>query len=314
MSVAGAERKSTPFGWRGACIVGVPRSGTTLLRALLDGHPDLLVLPWESHAVNWAAAGDPAGACLATTRYGRDLEPPELAVLERVLREHLEGPTTPGRALEALATAWAAVVDAAPEVAEPVVSRPRCWVDKTPKHLAIAESLAAELTPAPPFVCLLRDPRSVLASRITRWQKGSEREVRRFVRHWAVSDARCQQLAARHPGFLNLRYEDLVTDPRTSMELVTRHFELTWNDALLQPSSRGRPWVGRSGYQGVSTDSLERWRDVLTPEQIAWVERPLGTRMQSWGYALSTEDSPRRRLWFEMRVQIDLLRKGRANR
>ena len=45
---------------RAAFLVGVPRSGTTLLLRLLDGHPDLLVLPHESHAADWHGAPDPA--------------------------------------------------------------------------------------------------------------------------------------------------------------------------------------------------------------------------------------------------------------
>ena len=49
-------------------IVGHPRSGTSLLLALLDGHPDLLVLPFETHLFDWARSRDPVTAVLARTR------------------------------------------------------------------------------------------------------------------------------------------------------------------------------------------------------------------------------------------------------
>jgi len=36
-----------------AFICGAPRSGTTLLANLLDGHPDIFMLPWETHILQY---------------------------------------------------------------------------------------------------------------------------------------------------------------------------------------------------------------------------------------------------------------------
>jgi len=43
-----------PFEQRAAFIAGQAKSGTTLLIALLDSHPELLVLPEETHDVSFA--------------------------------------------------------------------------------------------------------------------------------------------------------------------------------------------------------------------------------------------------------------------
>jgi len=199
---------------RGAFVVGLARSGTSLLKSLLDGHPEVWAPPGESMAADWCAAPDPAAACLQA---GRDLRlveraTPEYEAFSRVLRATLDGPTDPTGGVLAWITAAAEVAPPAPKA--------RVWVEKTPKHLRSVPILLDRLGPATRVVCVVRDPRAVLASHRQRWGAADPLDARGLAKRWALADALAAELDARHPEVLPVRYEDLVADPQSAMRRV----------------------------------------------------------------------------------------------
>lgn len=256
-------------------IVGTPRSGTTLLRNLLDGHPELFVTPAETFTVDWCGASDGIEQFFAKTKYetllAEDAE--ARATLEAELRRRLPAPIEATRAIPEVVAAIAAAYGR---------SGFDRWIEKTPKHhLIIGEILAAHGDDLR-VIWVVRDPRAVLASQQRRWGK---RRLWSFLRRWAIAD----ELAARvesDPRVRVLRYEDLVTDTEAVMRDVAGHLGIAWDERLLATTRAGEPWTAMSGYQRVSTDSLARYRDDLPRATLALVEAVLGRRMQRRGYAL----------------------------
>jgi len=269
---------------RGAFITGLPRSGTSLLVSLLDGHPDVMRLPVETHVVSWHAEPDPVTTLLQTTRFGALFAPgtEERTVLEAELRARLPGPADVRTALLALLEACALARPHGPA---------QLWLEKTPKHVRSLPVLLAAFGPATRAVILLRDPRATFASHKARWGRAGARSARRFAHRWAEVDALARRLTAERADVLVLRYEDLVADTEASMRTLAAHVGIAFESALLQPTRRGQKWAGNSSYaesrQGVSGASLERWRQSLTPEEIATLEQALGPRLAERGYAPS---------------------------
>lgn len=267
---------------RGALVVGLARSGTSLLKALLDGHPEVWAPPGESWAVEWCGAADPASACLAADRDLKLVQPdtPEYERFARALHASLDGPVDPARAVRA----WMA---AAAEV-DPPRPAARVWVEKTPKHLRWVPVLLGGLGPDARVICVVRDPRASFASFRKRWSNTTPVDAPRMARRWALADALADDLAARHPEVLVVRYEDLVCHPTVVMQRVARHLSVAWDEILAVPTRGGRPWAGNSsfgeGHRGVSRASLRRWKDALEPSLVAELERLLGPRMARRGY------------------------------
>lgn len=275
----------TPLG-PATFIVGHPRSGTSLLRALLDGHPDLTVLPFETHLLDWTAAPDPVRGVLDRTkllstlqahRPGRSREEVEAA-----LRDAFAGARSARDLLMGLVKGWATLIDGDPG---------RRWVEKTPRHLYEMELFLRWFGPGTRFLVLRRDPRDVIASQLAQ-------DPRRGLFSQALT---CRVAEAAEAAWLGsaqahfVRYEDLVERPHEVMGTVCRFLGLEPHPVVTEPTVMGDAYRGNSRFgdtmEGVSRAATGRYRTALTEGQIAAVEAWLAGTLRRGGWA-----APRRRV------------------
>lgn len=279
-------------GLRGCFVVGIARSGTSLLKALFDGHPELYVPPAESLAVKWCADSDPVASFWRQTKYAERFPPgtDEHERLERGLRARIPGPCDPATAVSGFLATMSALV--------PPPSGATVWVEKTPRHLRVVPHLLEAFGEQTRVVGLVRDPRGVLASQVRRWGRiRTVADARAFARRWAAADALTRHFEAAHPAFLAIRYEDLVADPRPVMQRVARHLGIAFTEGLVQPTRGGRSWSGNSSdgrpHEGVSTRSIDKWAEEIAPEMLDELDRLLAPRMAARGYAVRAPSASR---------------------
>jgi hypothetical protein len=273
-------------------VGGCPRSGTTLLRSLLDNHPGLAVPPETDFVIPlWVRRG----------RF-RDLRDPRAR--RRVAEWIFDTPWRGGRRLRAgLVDRDAAVarVEAAPPTLGSLFAaafavfadahgKPR-WGDKRPGYAVYLDAVFA-LFPDAQFVNLIRDPRAAAASQIRApWYRDGRRlSVQAAAANWGVAVERVDRFAAglRPDQLLDVRYEDLVVNPRGTLAEVCAFAGLepeidamieAPRDAALKPS-----WHERVA-EPISAAPLERWRSELTSRQVALVEHAAGDHLARFGYA-----------------------------
>jgi hypothetical protein len=296
---------------RAAFVVGMKRSGTSLVKALLEGHPQVMALPRETKTFRWREAADPVAAFLERSRFGTLIPPdsPDRARFVGALRERLAGPATAAEAVRAAAEAVAVV--------RPPAETAEVWLEKTPGHLHDLHELLAAFGPETRFVGTIRDPRAQLASR--RLRRKGKRPVAavRFAGKWARDEERLRYLEQTVPALLVVRYEDVVLETRETMARVAEHLGLDWDEGLLTPVRDDGVWRGNSSYRskraGVATDSLERYVDELPEEDIRTLESCLRPRMERRGYAIrsSPPRRPARRLLLESRARWEVWRQRR---
>ena len=291
-------------------VVGAGRSGTTLVRSLLEAHPRLAVTPETHFLAIWgqrAAEGFEAAwaGYLASRRFA------ELDVSPERCRAILE--TSPERtAPAALAAILAAYAEAR--------GRPRVG-EKTPGHWRWAGELL-EWFPGARVVVTRRDPRAVAASKLAapwagRAMRLHDTALRRLTRlHVLAEEARLwlriyDEVAPRllaDPRVRLVTYEGLVADPEGETRGLCDFLDEPFEPAMLAerggqgaPSGRGldpvwAAWRERhhAAARGPVAAAPEKWRRALSRREVAAIEAVAGEAMERLGFALASTPAERR--------------------
>ncbi len=300
----------------GVFVVGFPKSGTSLLRNLLDGHPELAVVPAKEtkHFVDFLPQNahlprveqvdriqrrwltwliNPAGQppfWLLGRPWELEADPYELftSYFYRLADRH------PGQdLLGVFATALAvARLDSGTLAAEP-----RAWVEKSPQHeLRAAEIVAAY--PAARFVHVVRDPRSTVAA-LRRMDMKQDVWAASRELQWSLDAARRNPELLGPDRYLVVRYEDLIAEPRAVLERVAGFLGIAFDERLLVPTTAGQPATANSAWEQrrvrgeIHALSLDSWRGELDGLELALVLARTSARARELGYELPAPSAPR---------------------
>ncbi|HKJ36686.1 MAG TPA: sulfotransferase [Solirubrobacterales bacterium] len=205
-----------------AFVVGVNRSGTTLLRMMLDAHPEL-TMPPETHFVpeliDVAEAGGAKPEDLLAT-ITKQREWGDFGLTEDQLLEAF-GEIEPLNAGDALRAFYSLYAER--------IGKPR-WGEKTPIYVKSIRKINRAL-PEARFCHVIRDGRDVCLSIRDRAVKEHPVDVvaERWVRR--IGQARRQSKHVDH--YMEVRYEQLILDTEPTLRRICEFFELPWNDAVL---------------------------------------------------------------------------------
>jgi hypothetical protein len=246
-------------------VLGVRRSGTTLLRVMLD-RSRLLAVPDESYFVPQLAhrhrgTVDP-DAFLEDVRRLPTIREWRLTAEE--IEARLRSGMTTGEAIGAVFSAYAAR------------DGKERWGDKTPLYMQYLP-LLERLFPAARFVHLVRDGRDAAVSYLAvpegimtaGW--GHPRDAEGFACLWRTEIEDARALGGRvGERYLELRYEDLVSAPESALRRVCDFAGLPYEEAMLD-------YVGRS--DSASKPHQQRLNQAPTPNVRDWrVEMGAGDR------------------------------------
>ena len=204
-------------------IVGVPRSGTTLLRLMLDAHPNLAV-PFETHFIaNFIGGRDTRSLSahafcneIVATPYWKNLGLSATALHAAV---ESQGPFSVADGLRTLYGLYAAQF-----------GKTR-WGDKTPPYLRSMVGLQ-ELLPEAHFIHIVRDGRDTALSLRNLWF-GPGRDVGAAAEFWMTEIANARKQAHQLNHYIELKYEALVHDPETMLKIVCQYLKIDYAPAML---------------------------------------------------------------------------------
>jgi hypothetical protein len=270
-------------------FVGCGRSGTTLLRAMFDSHPDLAVPDEVSFVIRLARphyalrygwprrfdAGRAADLIVGNASWRRWGIPPDEG------RSALVDPP-PASFAEIVRRAYAGW--AAHE------GKPR-YADKTPMHVLHLRRLA-RLFPEARFVHLVRDGRDVaLSYRSVAWGPSTVEDAallwRRRVGHGRRAGRRVG------PGrYREVRYEELVAEPERVARELCAFLDLAWDDAVLRYPARAGEVIAATRFPEAHdrlrlppTPGLRDWRAQMPAADVARFEAIAGRELAAYGYS-----------------------------
>jgi hypothetical protein len=319
-------------------VVGASRSGTNLTRALLNAHSELWISA-ETHYFDdlrprlpgngttpLAGADRERSECyflaLSHRAFGQAGDPAE----SRVDRERL-------RALaDELGGSGDAYFEALCRLRAEQRGRAR-WGEKTPRHVYRIDELLTAF-PGAKVICLVRDPRAVVAS-YKDWHGAAARRgvsespeleadrerTRRSYNPvlmsllWrGVVRASFEALDRHGPERVRIqRFERLAASPEQEVRTLCAWLELEYEPALLEIPVVNSSYATTGA--GVSSEPVERWRERLSPAEVGVVQSVCEPLLSELGYTPDDISvSPLRLAWAWGTVPFAAARAAVVNR
>lgn len=293
-------------------IGGDNRSGTTLTSVVLDSHPDLVVGPeldfveprdlgpYIVASCELLLAGDPR-----VQGRGVETADPEWYFGVQFVKQchrfgvgHAELRDVVAGVVDRLGSDVVAfderclVLDAIGECRRRQTGAAR-WGIKVQRQIARVDELARAF-PRAHFLHVVRDGRDVAASNITGGQEWAYKTAAEAAAGWLSVVARPVTVAPEG-RYLEMRYEDLVGDPRATLQRVVDFLGIRWDDALLRHAELphtlfDNPYdhpSARPAAEALTAARVGRHRDELTAEQVAEFEHLAGDELRRLGYLSS---------------------------
>lgn len=265
-------------------IVGCPRSGTKLLRELLNNHPDIS-LGQEGHyipiLVNQVGVGaDPSqpevwrklfGAFQQTSYYhlsaqeGRTLT--EAAFIAALQERSAKRPLSWTEVFETIFRAYSPRQGA------------RIWGDKSHGYVSHTP-LLRHLFPTVRFIYIVRDPRDQALSVQRTWS----RNPLRSAQGWYGVAREAERFGLLNgPDALTVRYEDLTADPGGELERVCTFLEVPFVETM---ATLTRPAEKERNGQLLEnvTKQQAKYRKAFSPEVVRRISEITLPYLSIYGY------------------------------
>jgi protein-tyrosine sulfotransferase len=259
-------------------IAGCGRSGTTLLRVMLDTHSSICCGP-ESDLFRPC----PPPAKRLAARFGLE---------EEEVHRLIDSSRSQAEFIEMFFDAYR------------TLRGKRRWAEKSPRNILYLDFIFAHFHNAY-IIHLIRDGRDVVCSLRTHPKSklvGNEvvqlntwNPIERCIERW-VHDVQAGLEFRGHPRYMEVFYEDLVNDTPGTMRKVLEFIEEPFENSILEyysvndPSRDSRYFSQSSSATApIHTQSLARWKRELSEQEYELFKKKAGGLMIHLGYDL-TED------------------------
>lgn len=257
-------------------IMGVGRSGTSLLQSMLNAHSQIAFTP-ETHFIrHYLTQKQSLASCqgqLLQDKYLQDL--------------NID--------LEAVVNQADSVQDVYVKVLESYrAAKKKHFIgDKDPKNIEALKTIQYYF-PHALIIHIYRDPRAVIASRL----KASWSKDRPFWQHLLAYKAqinyiqRCQDLLGNN--LVTICYEQLLSQPQAQLNKILSKLDLAFEESMIEFFKQSSELVRdeEKSWKSSLTKPLDqssagKWQEVLTQPQIQAIERALYPEMHWLGYQYS---------------------------
>jgi hypothetical protein len=282
-------------------ICGVTRSGTTLVRLMLDAHPELAI-PGETHwlpkLIKAAERGkqsndDFADLIIDHKRWG------DFHLDAEELRERIRQ-VDPPNAADVIRAFYLTYAQREGKTR---------YGDKTPGYMQEMTRIQRVL-PEARFIHVIRDGRDVSLSHL-RMNWGPE-SYEQSARLWRNRTRRARRMSSNIKHYTEIRFEDLVADTEGVLRHVCDFIELDFDPAMLDYHERAegrlaekarelprknrppQPAEARLESHKLAkepprSDRVGMWRERMTSDEVAEYEAIAGDMLVTLGYELASE-------------------------
>lgn len=275
------ESSSCPF-----FIVGVQRSGTTLLRLILNAHSQIAI-PEEARFL---------GPLLKRNAGRTVVKEPALSRLLNYLRANeqfrlwaYDSELFFQRLAGRDAVTLAELIDAMFSSYAESEGKSR-WGDKSLFFNSI--NILHELFPGARFIHVVRDGRDVFDS----WRRMDATKSRPTVMalDWRYKLRSIERSVARLPAdrTLTLRYEDLLASPRQIVQSICSFLNIEFEEEMFEFYKTSSKYIGEHHssliFSAINSSNAAKWKQRLSADEIKLYEAMAGKLLREYGYQTSS--------------------------
>jgi len=268
-------------------IVGSPRSGTTMLRLMLDTHSELAIPPETgfltlSEKIKGRSDTLRQNFFHAVINYSQSMPSwPDFEIPEDTFWEALTQitPFSLPDGYRAFYQLYAARY-----------KKPR-WGDKTPIYCRHLNQIRRVL-PESRFIHIIRDGRDAALSLRRMWfSPGWDIETQ--ASYWRDSVLAARRAGIGHDDYLEVRYEELVLNTRRALERVCTHAALTFEDAMLSYHLRAHERLKEHKGRWLANGTLFLTQEQRFEQQRRTTKSPDPKCVFAWKQTMNREERKR---------------------
>lgn len=265
-------------------LLGSQRSGTTMLRLMLNNHPSLAI-PHESAFITiyfkklskYGDLGDRANA----RRLLSDVSQHPLVKRGKLIAD-------PDAILDRPIKSYRDFVDAIFQAYAQALGKPR-WGDKTPFYTPDIDVIRT-IFPDAKILHLVRDGRDVvLSQRSIEWMSSN---LPKLALDWQWKTTIAHKVGAvLKDDFLEIHYEDLVLSPEETLRKICHFVREPYEPAMLSYSESAKDVVPaeslkwhRNSIQPPDPSQLFKWKTQLSRAERIIFEQLAGEALDLFGY------------------------------
>ncbi|MEM9451348.1 MAG: sulfotransferase, partial [Cyanobacteria bacterium P01_E01_bin.6] len=276
-------------------LVGMPRSGTKLLRGLLTSHSKIGIPPVETEFLpylvdQWSRYGDLSERRNFHAFYNEITKLPYFLFIQRrgtiipedVWYEWCHGDFSVARVFEVLVRHKVEMLNG-----DEVI-----WGDKSPSYISHLP-LLLKLYPNAHFIHIVRDVRDYALSLRKAWGKSPVRAAQRWVD--GIEQVR-HDVASFPEHYLEVRYEDLLQQPDAIIQCCCEFLGVEYEEEIFDKAghnlkeNRG----DAKGYTTIKADNAYKYKKNMSPALQRIIEKIASHTLQTYGYETTCENPPTR--------------------
>jgi hypothetical protein len=277
--VAGVIRFDGPI-----FVVGIPRSGTALLREMLNNHPEIGIPDVES-------------ACLPYfyrrfERFGDLRQPGNFHLFYREFSKTQFFTRLTDTASFIDEESWISLVRRSGDywsfaaviqciyVEYAARKGKRIWGDKTPQYI-FETQLLKSIFPTAKFVHIVRDPRDNAISNRVAWRKNLFRSVQYWRDGVSAISSSAKDL---DKDYFCVRYEDVLMDPQKCASALCDFLGVTYRDSMVELRRPTDFIGGAKGHVGIKRDNAGKWKTELDQQTVRRMDQICGPLLIEYGF------------------------------
>ncbi len=265
-------------------IVGMPRSGTKLLRSLLNRHSCIRLTMVETEFLpywvkNWDRFGDLSDKKNFEKFYNFSIKLPYF----RYMRDN-------GKLISCSDWYERCSIFSISDVFEALIKndvgikdKSQIWGDKSPSYIRHIR-LIKEIFPYAKFIHIIRDVRDYCLSINYAWNKNMLRAAQR----WTDNVMQCRiDATSFQDDYLEIRYEDLISDPESILIKICKFLGLNFEQNMLQLNKPTEEVGSAKGYIGIYSNNKNKYLTKMDKKIRNKIESIAADLLQDLGYEIA---------------------------